>query len=201
MRKYPIYIFHFIILLALSFSALAESSVDKKLANLHKGIFVIASDHLDNSSMRKVVIYLIQHDDSGHSGVIVNRPTNLSINEAFPETHASDAANGQLFFGGPLHTQYLFMLTQTRFTHGLFNVDHDICFGTGDEIIMRLQAEKAPDKMKTFAGFFSWGPGQLETEITNGDWIMAPATAEAVLNTDTEELWDTLYKRWAGSWI
>lgn len=162
----------------------------------------MASEDLDYTSMRHTVIYLIQHDEGGTSGVIINRPTNLTINEAFPETHASNKGNGTLFFGGPLHTQYLFMLTETGFTQGLHAIDQGIYFGTGEEIKLRLQAEKTPDKMKTFAGFMSWGPGQLESEISEGIWIMAPAKKQQVFNAEAEDaLWNALYKRWAGSWI
>lgn len=201
MRNRPAYLIYFITLYLFSVSAFAESADNNEFKNLHKGIFLVASDQLDYTSMRQTVVYVIQHDEGGTSGVIINRPTNLSINEAFPETDASNNGNGTLFFGGPLHTQYLFMLTETKFTQGLFAIDQGIYFGTGDEIKMRLQADKSIDRMRTFAGFMSWGPGQLENELTDHVWIMAPATVHEVFNTDPEKLWAALHKRWSGSWI
>ena len=201
MRNLPCKLFYFIILLSLTTPAFAASQAQNKHSNLNKGVFIVASDQLDHGAMRHSVIYVIQHDEAGTSGIIINRPTNLKINEAFPDTHASKVGNSTLYFGGPLHTQYLFMLTETQFTQGLFPVDHGIYFGTGEAIKMRLQADKRRDKMKTFAGFMSWGPGQLEQEIKNGNWVLAPASKESVFDAKPETIWETLYKRWAGSWI
>ncbi|MDX1812785.1 MAG: YqgE/AlgH family protein [Gammaproteobacteria bacterium] len=172
----------------------------QKVANLNKGVFLIASKQLDYTSMRKTVIYLVQHDEAGSSGIIINHPTNLKINEAFPDTKASDYSNKTLFFGGPLHTQYLFMLTQTKFTRGLFEINQGVYFGTGDQIKVRLQAEKTPDTIRTFAGFMSWGPEQLEQEIMDGTWILSPAAPEEVFSKDSTKLWEKLFKRWSGSW-
>ena len=179
----------------------AEIDENKKSSNLNKGIFLIASDKIKHSALGKTVIYITQHDDAGTSGFIVNRPTNLLINQAFPETQASNITNKVLYFGGPLHSQYLFMLTQTQFTHGLHYIQKNVYFAAGEEVKMRLRSDNKRDKMRTYAGFMSWGPNQVDDEISKGEWIIAPATIEQLFADDTSQLWKNLHQRWGGSWI
>lgn len=201
MKKWLFPLYVTLLTCIISAYAYAESPDNTKLKNLNKGIFIVANEQLDYTSLRHTVIYVIQHDDAGTSGIIINRPTNLTINEAFPEVKASEALNQTLNFGGPLHTQYLFMLTQTKFTHGLFEVSQGVYFGTGDELKMRLQAEKTIDKTKVFGGFISWGPGQLENDILKGNWIITPGNPDEIFSDNAEKLWAVLHDRWAGSWI
>ena len=177
----------------------AASGKSRAHGNLSKGVFLVATDKLNGFSLKKSVIYITQHDKTGTSGFIVNRPTNLTINEAFPETHASDSTNNTLYFGGPLHSQYLFILTQTDSPDGLHPINRQVHFGTGEEMKMRLHSE-TKDIIRTYAGFMSWGPGQLESELSEGDWILAPGNIKQLFADDTSEIWKTLYRLWAGSW-
>ena len=178
---------------------LAEAAKKKGHGNLSKGVFLVATDNLNEFSLKKSVIYITQHDETGTSGFIVNRPTNLTVNEAFPETHASNTTNNTLYFGGPLHSQYLFILTQTEATEGLYSVSRQVYFATGEEMKSRLHSE-TDDVIRTYAGFMSWGPGQLEEELTAGDWVLAPGNIKQLFGDDTSEMWKTLYRLWAGSW-
>lgn len=168
---------------------------------LHSGIFLIASERLDQSALSHTVIYLVQHSEEGTSGFIINRPTASKVNQAFPEIHASDATNSIVYFGGPLHTDYLFILTQTQYTKGLFPVENDIYFGTGDQVPLRLQGENKRDKIRSYAGFMIWGPEQLQEEIKSGDWVTAPASIDVLFSEEPDNIWKKLYDRWAGSWI
>jgi len=177
----------------------AEAAKKKIHGNLNKGVFLVATDNLNGHSLSKSVIFITQHDSSGSSGFIVNRPTNLTVNEAFPNIHASNTTNNTLYFGGPLHSQYLFILTQTEETKGLYRVNRQVYFGTGPEMKSRLHSETR-DIIRTFAGFMSWGPGQLEDELSAGDWILAPGNTKQLFDDDTSDMWQTLYRLWAGSW-
>lgn len=179
--------------------SLAQNVKKKPHGNLSKGVFLVATNNLDGFSLKNAVIYITQHDASGTSGFIVNRPTNLTINEAFPQTNASDKTNNTLFFGGPLHSQYLFILTKTNRPSGLYAVSHSVYFATGDEMTSRLHSD-SQDIIRTYAGFMSWGPGQLEEELTNGDWVLAPGNTKQLFADDTSEMWKNLYRLWAGSW-
>jgi len=195
------FILSLFLLFSISANVYSESNKSDKLKNLGKGVFLVASDQMGYSALANTVIYLTQHDNAGSSGFIVNRPTDLQINQAFPETHATKSTNNLLFFGGPLHTKYLFMLTETQFSHGLHSIKKDIYFGAGEEVTMRLRSENKRDKIRTYAGFMSWGPDQLSREIEKGDWLLAPASTDQLFTQDTSKLWEILHKRWAGSWI
>ena len=193
------FVFVCAIILLIGHVNLADAAKKKGHGNLSKGVFLVATDKLNEFSLKKSVIYITQHDNTGTSGFIVNRPTNLTINEAFPETHASNTTNNTLFFGGPLHSQYLFILTQTAETEGLYSVSQKVYFATGEEMKSRLHSNTT-DVIRTYAGFMSWGPGQLEEELNAGDWVLAPGNTNQLFGNDTGDMWKTLYRLWAGSW-
>ncbi len=178
-----------------------EPEEKEKHSNLTKGVFLVASNKLQYSPLAKTVIYVTQHDTAGTSGFIINQATDLLINQAFPETQASKSTNKILYFGGPLHSKYLFMLTQTQFSRGLHAINKNIYFGAGEEVKMRLRSENKRDKIRIYAGFMSWGPHQVDDEISKGDWIITPAPSEQLFSKDTTKLWENLTRRWAGSWI
>ncbi len=178
-----------------------EPEEKEKHSNLAKGVFLVASNQLQYSPLAKTVIYVIQHDTAGTSGFIINQATDLLINQAFPETQASKSTNKTLYFGGPLHSKYLFMLTQTQFAPGLHAINKSVYFGAGEEVKMRLRSENKRDKIRIYTGFMSWGPQQVDDEITNGDWIITPAPNEQLFSEDTTKLWENLTRRWTGSWI
>lgn len=130
--------------------------------------------------------------------LLIDRPTSLLMKRFL--THMQPIQQiTHCFFGGPLHSQYLFILTQTDSPDGLYPINRQVHFGTGDEMKMRLHSE-TNDIIRTYAGFMSWGPGQLEEELTNGDWILAPGNIKQLFAENTSEMWKTLYRLWAGSW-
>jgi len=172
----------------------------KKNLKLEKGVFLVATKTLDNSPFDKSVIYVTQYSSSGTYGLIVNRRLPMTVNEIVPEAKKSGDENN-LFFGGPMHARYLFILTETNEAAGLHPVNHGIYFGAGPAIVPRLEKSDNRHSIRTYAGFSSWGPGQIEQEIKSGNWLVIPANSEQLFNRNPELLWTQLYKNWGGDWI
>jgi len=172
----------------------------KQNSKLEKGVFLVATKTLDNSPFDKSVIYVTQYGSSGTYGLIVNRRLPMAVNEVIPEAKQSDDENN-LFFGGPMHARHLFILTETNEAAGLHPVNHGIYFGAGPAIVSRLEKSDNQHSIRTYAGFSSWGPGQIEQEIKSGDWLVIPANSQQLFNKNPELLWTQLYKNWGGDWI
>ncbi len=172
----------------------------KQNSKLEKGVFLVATKALDNSAFNQSVVYVTQYDSSGTYGLIINRPLPMAVNEIVPEAKKSGDENN-LFFGGTMHARYLFILTKTNEATGLHPVNHGIFFGAGPEIVSRLEKSDNQYSIRTYAGFSSWGPGQIEQKIKNGDWLVIPANSEQLFNENPELLWTQLYKNWVGDWI
>jgi putative transcriptional regulator len=168
---------------------------------LGKGMFVVATDSLAATGYEHAVIYLTEHNHTGSFGVIVNQPLPVTILEVLKTGVAKSHEQDPVYFGGPLHTQFLFVLAQTKLHKGMHKIKDDVYFGAGEEVVVRLNAEQDNPHLRTFAGFASWGPGQLKDEIEQGVWLVAPEKAQTLFDQKNDDLWAQLIEKWSGSWI
>ena len=169
--------------------------------NLNKGVYLVATKRLNDTGYEKSVIFITEHGQAGTYGIMVNRETQVLLEDVVPEARVQGHKGEKLYFGGPMHAQFLFVLTNTKDLDGLHKVTPGISFGAGKETVARLNAKKSSEATRTYAGFSSWGPGELEQEINSGIWVLAPGEGANLFDTDTTQLWQVLFDRWAGSWI
>ncbi|MGH7213630.1 MAG: YqgE/AlgH family protein [Tepidisphaeraceae bacterium] len=164
-----------------------------------KGQFLVAGPRLRDPNFVRTVVLIIQHNEKGAFGLIVNRPLDVTVSDACAES--VDAAQGveqALHQGGPCE--------------GPLMVLHSDTGGPGDEVVpgvhftaqrddieqlMRADAEP----VRYVANYAGWGPQQLDTEIVRGDWLLLPASAQEVF-ADTKTLWTRLSSRVVlGQWV
>ena len=77
---------------------------------LGKGIFLVAAPSLRDPNFRQTVVLLCEHGPEGALGVIVNRPTAMSISEALPQVPIIEGAGHVLYAGGPVQTNQVMLL-------------------------------------------------------------------------------------------
>jgi putative transcriptional regulator len=166
--------------------------------NPAQGKFLLAEPFLEDSYFKRSVIYLVEHNENGSLGFILNKPIDLKINNAlvgFPDYKES------LYLGGPVQRDQLY------FIHRLGNkieksveISKGIFWG-GDFVAVKDMIENKiilPDEIRFFVGYAGWTSHQLEDEIKNKSWIVADATSEHVFNLDTKHLWSNVMKSIGG---
>lgn len=153
-----------------------------------QGHLLIAAGELGEPFSRAVVL-LVRHNDDGALGLILNRRTSAQLKEAWDKL--SDLPchrDASIFLGGPcegplvaLHTHQF--LLEIEVMPGLY-------FSAGKEKLETLatQEDEKADKVKFFAGYAGWAPGQLENEIARGSWSVMPATPGHVFGHE-DEMW------------
>jgi putative transcriptional regulator len=150
------------------------------------GAFLVARPRLRDAAFGRTVILLLQHGEDGAFGLVLNRQAETN-DLPFP-----------IFVGGPCQLQGLLMLHG----HADWASESDESAGEvvagvylGDSASFDRLAEMpegAAWKFKVFAGYSGWAPQQLETEMSEGAWIVLPGSAEHVFETPVDELWDRL---------
>ncbi len=161
-----------------------ESSDTSKLSL--RGYLLIATPRLDDPNFSRAVILLIQHDENGAMGVILNRPLDKTIGEAWRQVSDQSVDNTQpLHEGGPCPGPLL-ALHQVE-AHSDLLVTRDICVAISSESVTAL-VEGNVEPIKFVFGNAGWSPGQLEEEIRQGAWLLNPAAPEKVFGR-TENLW------------
>lgn len=164
------------------------------------GQFLIAGKRLRDPNFHKSVVLVVEHGDDGAMGLIVNRPSSVTVAHALAGHFDLPETDDLVYVGGPVDPSALFVLHNDA---GLDEVDSAVIsgvhVGSSPEVferVVRSSAEGDPDmKFRIFSGCAGWGPGQLESEVSRGDWHQLPATAELTFHEDPYEIWDILVRK------
>ena len=165
------------------------------------GRLLVATPRLDHPTFRRTVILLLDHDEDGALGVVVNRPMAVDVDAVLPTWQALATVPGRLYSGGPVATDSALGLVAVpgddeeplgvrRIIGSLGLVDLD----TPPEIVA---AELSG--LRIFAGYAGWSAGQLEYEITEGSWYVVDAEPRDAFSDDPEDLWVAVLRRQTGN--
>ena len=142
------------------------------------------------------VIYLCEHNAEGALGMIVNKPTEIMLDELLeridlePGTNAdwTDIGNRQVMFGGPVQAERGFVL------HGPFGDFSSTLKVTGQveltnsrDILEAVAQGKGPERFLVTLGCSSWSAGQLEQEITNNGWLTVRSDPGIIFDLPIEQ--------------
>lgn len=163
---------------------------------LGKGIFLVATPALRDPNFRQTVVLLCEHGPEGALGVVVNRPTAMSITEALPQIPILEGQRHPLFSGGPVQQNQVLILyrlaEEPTETHHVF----DKVYLGGDLAAVErvLTTPTEAEAFRAYAGYSGWGPGQLEQEMKTGSWITLPADPTVVFQKDPGSIWPDIVR-------
>lgn len=182
------------LLMALPIAAWAEPQTAPE-----KSVFLVATNHLDGTGFQETVILLTHFGPGGSAtGLALNRPTDIPLGQAFPGIEQLREMSEPLYMGGPVNTRGIFVLLRTQQPQrGMMHVVEDVYLLAGDHAFN----QPLVGKMRTFAGYAGWAPGQLQGEIDRGDWQVVREDPALIFDGDTASLWQRLVKAWSGDWI
>lgn len=152
---------------------------------------LIAVPQLTDPNFSRAVVLMIEHDGEGAIGLIINHPTDHACDEVvanFDMTWAG-APDATLCTGGPVEPQSLWILHDGSLApHEGHIITDGVAFSRGrDTLLAACAAQHRPTRL--VIGYAGWGPGQLEQEIAQGSWIIAPATAGLVFDCPADQIW------------
>jgi putative transcriptional regulator len=140
-----------------------------------KGQLLLDSGKLTGSFFHHTVLLICQHDAEGAFGLVLNRHTGTKVGEAIvahlPETLKEQA----LFLGGPVQPQALSYLHTDEFLPEA-NVMANLNLGHSLDELQDLSGSfSSTQKLRIFAGYAGWSPGQLDDEMRRDTWLTHPA--------------------------
>ncbi len=170
---------------------------------IYVGALLVATPLLDDPNFRRSVVLILEHDeDGGTLGVVLNRPSDISVTQVLPSWDSLVTGPSVLFQGGPVQTDSALALAAVpsgeeplgwRRLHSptpavarLGTVDLD----APPEILAGEITQ-----MRIFAGYAGWSAGQLEAEIRQGAWYLVDAEPGDTFHSDPESLWRAVLRR------
>lgn len=165
--------------------------------------FLIAMPSMLDPIFGGSVIYICEHNAKGAMGMVINRPTDMTIADLFdridlqleiiPNSHP--LGQRPVMFGGPVQSDRGFVLHAPagKFSSSL-KVTDEVCFTTSRDILELLAAGEAPQRLLLSIGYAGWSAGQLEKEILDNGWLTVLADLNVMFDLPVEERFDAAMK-------
>jgi putative transcriptional regulator len=157
-----------------------------------KGHLLLDGGDLSGSFFQRTVVLICQHDAEGAFGLILNRQTDKKIGDVLVADLPENLKESLLYLGGPVQPNAMSYLHTDIFIPDA-NVLPNLNLGHSLDELMDLGESFSPtQKIKMFAGYAGWSPGQLEEEMKRDSWLTHPASVELVFDADPNNLWQTI---------
>ncbi|MCS7336732.1 MAG: YqgE/AlgH family protein [Verrucomicrobiae bacterium] len=164
-----------------------------------KGYLLIDGGELRGSFFERTVVLVCEHNSEGAFGLVLNRPSGNTAGELLVADLPEALKNHPVYIGGPVQPAALSYLHTDSFVEDA-NVMPNLSVGHSLDTLIELGESFSPTrKIKLFAGYAGWAPGQLESELRRRAWLTYPASLELVFDTPPEQLWQTVLRR-KGGW-
>ena len=170
---------------------------------LNKGVLLVAGKNLYDPNFEKTIILVTEYTEDGTVGLVLNRPTEITVAEALPKLSEYMPYLDYLYFGGPIATTSISLLlkSETRLpgtNQVITNIYH---INTLDLFNVLLINKIDKRYIRIYAGFAGWAPGQLESELIRGDWYIWHADLNLIFNSEPEILWNELIRMVTAKWV
>jgi putative transcriptional regulator len=164
------------------------------------GQLLLAAPSLQDPNFQRAVVLIGAHSEEGAMGVVLNRPSAVTVGEAVPQLEQAVGELETVYVGGPVQPSSIVFLAEflDPSPAGLLVLGR-IGFPAPEADIDELSESIA--RRRVFAGYAGWGEGQLDEELDQGDWIAHPARPEDVFTEDPDELWSRVLARKGGAYV
>jgi putative transcriptional regulator len=162
-------------------------------------LLLIAKPGLPDPNFSETVVLVTQSVDANTLGVVLNRPTNLRLEELAPQLPGAARYKQPLHTGGPVMRQVIVALFRSEDAPkaAAFHVLKNFYLSMHPVNISAL-LEQPGQRFRLFAGFSGWAPGQLESELRSDTWYVLPAREELLFRKDTSGMWRELVEKVRG---
>jgi putative transcriptional regulator len=173
------------------------------------GDLLVAAPHL-GVPFARTVIWLLEHDDDGTLGVVLNQPTEVRGDDVLAEWSPLLTPDSRVYNGGPVSLDSALGLAAGEPARLRTIVDPVQIPGRGSGALGLVDLDADPDvvardlaAMRLVAGYSGWSPGQLAGELREGAWAVAemvdPVHEVFVASAAGEEYWAQVLRRQPGT--
>ena len=171
------------------------------------GRLLVATPVLTDPNFARSVVLVLDHDEDGTLGVVVNRPTQVDVTAVLPPWSELTSTPHVVFQGGPVALDSALGLAAVNASNGgsADGEEEPLGWRRVHERIGLVDLDAPPEilaaelsAMRIFAGYAGWGPGQLEDEIAEGAWYVVDAELADPFSESPDDLWQRVLRRQTG---
>ena len=170
----------------------AVAPPQERVAALERGVLLYAMPGLRDPNFAQTVVLLLEHGSDGSLGVVLNRPTARTVDDALDVRAGTSGIDLHVTWGGPVQPEAVLSLVRTlrpgpraRTILGDVHLTPDL-----DDVRQVLGERGGRLRVRIFSGYAGWGRGQLAAEVRAGSWVPEPADAATVFSTEPSRMWE-----------
>ncbi len=167
--------------------------------------FLIAMPGMEDERFARSVIYLCEHSARGALGIVINKPSEISLRHLFEKVELplerEDLAAAPVFHGGPVATERGFVLHEAVSAGTAAPPDETVYASTmtipgglemttSKDVLEALSTGAGPRKVLVSLGYSQWGEGQLESELGENSWLTVGADPAVIFDTPVEQRYE-----------
>jgi len=158
-----------------------------------KGRILIAEPFLPGSYFNRSIVLLVDHNEEGTVGFILNKPVDFPVDEfdsKFPKN------KNHLFLGGPVNIESIYYVhTLGKHIPNSIHIKDDLYWGGDFEHLKDLinSGIAKPEQVRFFLGYSGWDKEQLNEELAEDSWLVSDISSKMVMSSN-ESLWKEMVK-------
>lgn len=176
---------------------LAASAGGNAQGDPGRAFLLVANPDLPDPNFAGTVVLAVRVDEGGPLGVILNRPTTVSLEEVYPDRPDAASRKDLVYYGGPVQPDSLLFAFRSaaRPSQGMLVVDDIYISGYSRVLDELLRHPENAAEQRFFVGYSGWADGQLEAEIEAGGWYVMPLDISLLFRADPQGMYEDLLKR------
>lgn len=166
--------------------------------------FLIAMPGMRDETFARSVVYLCEHTERGALGLMINKPSDLSLESLFSKVELplrrEDLLKAPVFHGGPVQTERGFVLheavvspdakTDESVYASTMTIPGGLEMTTSKDVLEAIATGAGPRRVLVTLGYAAWGEGQLESEIAENSWLHVSADQGVIFDTPVDQRYD-----------
>ncbi len=158
--------------------------------------FLIAMPSLADSWFEKTVIYMVEDNDFGSMGLVINLPHKLTVQELLEHFKLSvDQTNPKLddnvLMGGPVDMEHGFILHHGQSAwQKTLPLQDDLAMTVSEDLLKAIARNEGPKHFIACLGFAGWEKGQLQKEIQENSWLTIPYNQTLLFEVPIDRKWE-----------
>ena len=159
--------------------------------------FLVARRDLPDPNFAYTVVLLVDYDEDGAMGLIINRPTRVPLSRLFEELEPARGLKDPVYVGGPVAPVGVLALLRsgTKPDDAREVFDDVYLISTREPLEKAMGAGADASELRVYIGYSGWAAGQLDSEVRLGSWHIFNGDPGAVFDSDPGSLWERLIQR------
>lgn len=154
--------------------------------------FLIAMPHMGDPHFAQTVIYLVEHNQHGAMGLVINKASDLTLADVLMQLRPGIEPDERcrqvpIFDGGPVHGERGFVLHPQDWSYQATLELGELALTTSQDVLLAIADGSGPDRHLIALGYSGWEAGQLEAELIDNAWLTCPANPAVLFDVAIEQ--------------